>query len=113
MNRERIDYVELPVKDAASSRDFFARAFGWNFTDFAPTYSATTDGDVDIGLQSDSGDQADAPLAIVRSVDLDASLDSVKRAGGEITRDIFAFPGGRRFHFREPGGNELAVWSDR
>ena len=112
MKRDRIDYVELPVSDTAASRDFFASAFGWDFTDFAPTYSATTGGDVDLGLQADGGERTGAPLAIVRSSDLEASLEAVRRAGGEVTRPIFDFPGGRRFHFREPGGNELAVWSE-
>ena len=112
MTRDRIGYVELPVSDTAASRDFFARAFGWSFADFAPTYSATTNGDVDVGLQADSSERTRAPLAIVKSSDLEASLGAVERAGGEITRPIFAFPGGRRFHFREPGGNELAVWSE-
>jgi predicted enzyme related to lactoylglutathione lyase len=106
----RISYVELPVKNVAGVRDFYAKAFGWGFTDFGPDYSATTGGDVDVGLNG-SKDQAIAHLLpIVEVQDLEAALDSVTAAGGEVTVPIFAFPGGRRFHFRDPDGNELGVF---
>ena len=106
----RLDYVELSVADSAASAAFFAAAFGWTLTAFGPSYSATTTGDVDVGLQADPAEASPAPLAIVRVADLEAALTAVTAAGGTITRDIFAFPGGRRFHFREPGGCELGVW---
>ena len=106
----RISYVELPVKRVGEARDFYAEAFGWAFTDFGPDYSATTGGDVDVGLNG-SDDQAIAQLLpIVEVQDLEAALDSVVAAGGEVTVAIFAFPGGRRFHFRDPAGNELGVF---
>ena len=104
----RIDYVELPVADCAASKSFFEAAFGWSLTDFGPAYAATTTGDVDIGL--DATPTQAAPLAVIRVDDLEGARDDVVAAGGTITYDIFAFPGGRRFHFREPSGNELAVW---
>lgn len=110
----RLDYVELPVADAKASRAFFEAAFGWALTPFGPTYAATMNGgaggDVDVGLQADLTEATAAPLAIIRVDDLEAARDAVVGAGGTITHDIFAFPGGRRFHFREPGGSELGVW---
>ena len=110
MAKARIDYVELPVTDLAASRAFFEAAFGWSLTSFGPTYAATTTGDVDLGLDSTPGDAVSAPLAVIRVDDLEAAYNDVVGAGGILTRDIFTFPGGRRFHFREPGGSELAVW---
>ncbi|TGX56144.1 VOC family protein [Sphingomonas gei] len=105
----RISYVELPVTQIGETRDFYAQAFGWAFTDFGPDYSATTGGDVDVGLNA-SDDQAIAQLLpIVEVQDLEAALERVVAAGGEVTVPIFAFPGGRRFHFRDPAGNELGV----
>ena len=110
----RIDYVELPSSTAHElTRAFYARAFGWDFTAYGPTYSATTNGITDLGLQGDRSDGISAPLPVVRVDDLEAALAAVSEAGGVIARPIFEFPGGRRFHFIEPGGNELAVWSER
>jgi hypothetical protein len=79
-------------------------------TEFAPTYAATTSGDTDIGLDADAADKPKAPLPVIQVPDLEAALAAVERAGGSVIRPIYAFPGGRRFHFRDPGGNELAVW---
>jgi uncharacterized protein len=110
MATARLDYVEFPVTDCAVSKTFFEAAFGWTFTEYGPTYASTTTGDVDIGLDGTPGEAVAAPLAVIRVDDLEAALSDVKTAGGTVTRDIFAFPGGRRFHFREPGGCELAVW---
>jgi predicted enzyme related to lactoylglutathione lyase len=110
----RIDYVELPSATAHElTRAFYARAFGWAFTDYGPDYSATTTGDVDVGLNGQAGDALAAPLPVIRVDDLEAAFDSVTRAGGTIAKPIFAFPGGRRFHFIDPAGSELAVWSDQ
>ncbi|MBN8810835.1 MULTISPECIES: VOC family protein [unclassified Sphingomonas] len=106
----RISYLELPAKDVAGTRDFYARAFDWQFTDFAPHYAATTTGDTDLGING-SGDQPiPLLLPIVEVKDLEAAFESVTGAGGEITVPIFAFPGGRRFHFRDPAGSELGVF---
>lgn len=107
----RLDYVELPVADAEISARFFEAAFGWTLARFGPSYAATTTGDVDLGLHGDASDASAAPLAIVNVSDLDAALAAVIAAGGEVTRAPFDFPGGRRFHFREPGGCELAAWT--
>ena len=106
----RLDYVELPGTDIAATRSFYESAFGWSMTQFAPTYAATTTGDTDIGIQSSVPDKPAAPLPVIQVNDLEASLASVEAAGGQILKPITAFPGGRRFHFRDPSGNELAVW---
>jgi predicted enzyme related to lactoylglutathione lyase len=107
----RIDYVELPSITAHElTRAFYSKAFGWTFTDYGPDYSATTTGDVDVGLNGQSDEALSAPLPVVRVEDLDAAFDSVSKAGGVIARPIFAFPGGRRFHFIDPSGSEVAVW---
>jgi uncharacterized protein len=106
----RISYVELPVPQVAATRDFYAGAFGWAFTDFGPDYAATTDGDVDLGLNGGGEGAAPAPLPLVETDDLEAALDRVVAAGGSIVQPIFAYPGGRRFHFADPAGNVLGVF---
>ena len=114
MAEARIDYVELPSATAHElTRAFYAKAFGWELTDYGPSYSATTNGTTDVGLQGDPADTLSAPLPVVRVDDLEAAFDSVAKAGGVIAKAIFSFPGGRRFQFVDPGGNELAVWSER
>jgi uncharacterized protein len=111
MPAPRIDYVELPSATAHElTRAFYAKAFGWAFTEYGPDYAATTTGDVDVGLNGQPDEALSAPLPVVRVDDLEAVLDAVTKAGGIIARPIFAFPGGRRFHFIDPGGSELAVW---
>ena len=107
----RIDYVELPSATAHElTRAFYAKAFGWTFTDYGPDYSATTSGDVDIGLNGQPQEALAAPLPVIRVDDLEAAFEAVMKSGGVIARPIFAFPGGRRFHFIDPSGSELAVW---
>ncbi|HEX8573797.1 MAG TPA: VOC family protein [Allosphingosinicella sp.] len=105
----RFNYVELPVGDLASAKGFYEAAFGWSLTGFGPTYAATLTGDTDIGLQADPAEASGAPLPVIDVPDLEAALASVEAAGGRIVRPIFAFPGGRRFHFLDPSGNELAA----
>ena len=112
MAEARIDYVELPSATAHElTRAFYAKAFGWTFTDYGPTYAATTNGTTDLGLQGDPSDALSSPLPVVRVDDLDAAFDAATEAGGIVAKAIFAFPGGRRFHFIDPSGSELAVWS--
>ncbi len=113
MSSARIDYVELPSATAHElTRAFYAKAFGWDFANYGPTYSATTNGMTDIGLQGDPAEALAAPLPVVRVEDLEAAFDSVIKAGGIVARSIFSFPGGRRIHFIDPSGSELAVWSE-
>ena len=107
--KARPGFIELPVDDIVVARDFYRRAFGWSLTDFGPTYACTTTGDVDIGLQGDPAEATTAPLAVISVDDLDVALAQVTAAGATIVRPTFSFPGGRRFQFRDPAGNELAV----
>jgi predicted enzyme related to lactoylglutathione lyase len=109
----RIDYVELPSATSHElTRSFYAKAFGWEFTNYGPDYSATTNGIADVGLQGSPQEALATPLPVVRVDKLEQAFDSVVAAGGTIARPIFTFPGGRRFHFVDPSGSELAVWSD-
>ncbi len=105
----RINFVELPSKNFAESKQFYADAFGVALTGFGPTYACTLTGDVDLGLQGDPTEATAAPLPVIDTLDIEASLAAVIKAGGVITRPVFSFPGGRRFQFRDPSGNELAV----
>lgn len=110
MTPPRPDFLELPVADIGRSRDFYSAAFGWTLTGFGPTYACTTTGDVDVGLQADPPERSRAPLIVIRVRDLEAALMQVEAAGGAVTKPIFAYPGGSRFHFSDPDGNELAVY---
>lgn len=105
----RLNYVELPVRDIATASAFYEAAFGWSLTPFGPSYAATLTGDTDIGLQGDADEATRAPLPVVEVDALEATLAAVEAAGATIVRPIFAFPGGRRFHFLDPGGNEVAA----
>jgi predicted enzyme related to lactoylglutathione lyase len=112
MSDARIDYVELPSATAHElTRAFYSKAFGWTFSDYGPDYAATTNGVTDLGLQGDRSEALSAPLPVIRVDDLDDAFKQVADAGGVIAKPIFAFPGGRRFHFIDPSGSELAVWS--
>ena len=111
MGAARIDYVELPSATAHElTRGFYRQAFGWDFTDFGADYSATTSGDVNVGLNGQPEEALSAPLPVVRVDDLEAAFEAVGKAGGVIAKPIFSFPGGRRFHFIDPSGSELALW---
>ncbi len=105
----RLNYVELPAADVGASRAFYEQAFGWSMTAFGPSYAATVTGDTDVGLQGDPAEATRAPLPVIGVEDLEAALAAVEGAGGRIVRPIFAFPGGRRFHFLDPAGTEVAA----
>jgi predicted enzyme related to lactoylglutathione lyase len=106
----KIDYVELPGGDLIPTKRFYEAAFCWTFTDYGPSYAAFEQG-VDGGFDADAtGTQQ--PLVVLYARDLEAMAAKVQAAGGAIVKPIFNFPGGRRFHFRDPSGNELAVWSE-
>lgn len=108
----RIDYIELPGGELVSTKRFYADAFGWRFQDFGPTYAAFEDAGVDGGFQGDAAQAPAQPLVILYTDDLEGAADKVVAVGGAISTPIFSFPSGRRFHFRDPAGNELAVWSE-
>lgn len=115
-DHEKIDYVEFPAVDLEKTKEFFGRAFGWTFEDYGPTYTAFADQGLDGGFyQSELHSQADkgGALIVFYSEDIDVTLQKVTAAGGKINKPIFSFPGGRRFHFTEPSGNEFGVWSDK
>lgn len=105
----RICFVELPLGAIEPAKTFYAKAFALEMTDFGPTYACTMSGDVDLGLQADAQEASRAPLPVIQVDSLEATEALVREAGGTITKAIFGFPGGRRFHFRDPGGNELAA----
>lgn len=112
---EKINYVELPTKHLSATKEFFTQAFGWSFQDFGPEYSAFSNQGIDGGFyKSDlsSSTSNGAALIVFYSNDLEETQDKVINANGIIVKKIFPFPGGRRFHFAEPSGNEFAVWSD-
>ncbi len=108
--KPRINYLELPSRDVARSRGFYQRAFDWQFTAFGPTYAATTSDDTDLGIDGDTAQHSAAPLPVIEVGDLETVCEAVEQAGGTITKAIFAFPGGRRFHFTDPDGHKLGVW---
>lgn len=107
----KLDYLEMPGGDLGTTKAFYAQAFGWTFQDYGPTYAAFDEG-LDGGFDADATEAAKAPLPVLYAHDLEAMADKVTTAGGTVTRAIYPFPGGRRFHFRDPAGNELAVWSE-
>lgn len=109
---DAIDYIEFPSTDRAASSGFFAQAFGWGATSYGPDYDAIEGAGIDGGVDQ-AADRVAATMAIIRTEDIDDAEKRVIAAGGVITKAQFDFPGGRRFHFREPGGNELAVWIAR
>ena len=107
MNRP--NFIELPTSDLAKSQAFFEQVFGMGMTKFGPTYACTLTGDVDIGLQADQSEVTKAPLPVIAVSNLESTLAAVTATGAAITKPIFSFPGGRRFHFLDPSGNELAA----
>ncbi|NMO23107.1 VOC family protein [Pyxidicoccus fallax] len=109
----RIDYIELPTTDLAASKHFYGAAFGWSFTDYGPRYTSFEDGRLSGGFTTETKPATGGgPLVILFAADLEAAQAKVEAAGGRIVRPLFSFPGGRRFHFADPSGNVLAVWSD-
>lgn len=111
----KIDYVEFAAADLVGTKAFFTEVFGWRFTDYGPGYAAFSGSGLEGGfylaaLRSRQGEGG--ALIVLYSDDLEGALEAVRSGGGEICKDIFSFPGGRRFHFLEPSGNELAVWTE-
>ena len=116
MAHHSIDYVEIPSRDLDATKRFFADVFGLAFKDYGADYASFSGGGVDGGFfRSPAVSQTDlgGALIVFHSDDLEATLAAVEAAGGKLTKPIFSFPGGRRFHFSEPSGNEFAVWSDK
>ena len=106
----KLDYLEMSASGGTidSTKAFYASAFGWSFTDYGAAYSAFDEG-LEGGFQAEA---AGPPLPVLYSADLETTLAAVEAAGGRIVKPVFSFPGGRRFHFADPAGNELAVWGE-
>jgi predicted enzyme related to lactoylglutathione lyase len=107
----KIAYLELPANDMPATQSFYGTLFGWTFQNWGPTYATVHGSGLESGIHADPTDhtRSRAPLAIIESHDLEATEQAVRTAGGKITLPIFNYPGGRRFHFTDPSGNELAV----
>ena len=108
----RIDYIEIRVTDPAHARDFFAALFGWEFQDWGPDYLSFTDGQLEGGLRRATAPApASGVLLVFYSENLERDVVRIKELGGAISQEAYDFPGGRRFHFTDPGGNEYAMWT--
>jgi uncharacterized protein len=105
----RPNFIELPTHDLSASQAFFEGVFGMSMTNFSSSYACTLTGDVDIGLQADPQESTQAPLPVIKVENLEMVFAAVTASGVPITKPIFSFPGGRRFQFRDPSGNELAA----
>jgi predicted enzyme related to lactoylglutathione lyase len=113
MKDHTINYIEFTAPDLEKIKAFYTKVFKWKFTDYGPEYSAFNDGFIDGGFEKGEVKNTGQPLVILYSSNLEDTQKAVAAAGGKIVRGIFSFPGGRRFHFTDPSGNELAVWSDK
>ncbi|MCK5189831.1 MAG: VOC family protein, partial [Methylococcales bacterium] len=114
-NHEKINYVEFPSKDIEVTKEFFTSVFGWSFVDYGPEYAAFSNAGIDGGFfKSDltSSSEKGGALIVFYSKELEKTQSKIEDAGGSLLKPIYPFPGGRRFHFTDPGGNEYAVWSD-
>lgn len=109
---KRIDYVEFCATDLAAVKKFYGGVFGWEFQDWGDEYCSFNDGGTRGGFQKVEKMNPGGPLVVLYAVDLEAVKEAVLAAGATLAVDMFEFPGGRRFHFRDPAGNELAVWTD-
>lgn len=113
-----VDYVEFAAREVSAAQEFYVAVFGWTFTDYGPDYVSFHDGRLNGGFFTAPADWqpapsgGGAPLVVLYVVDLTGAEQRVVAAGGRIVRPVFEFPGGRRFHFTDPSGNELAVWSE-
>lgn len=108
-----INYVEFKAKDLESIKDFYTKAFGWTFTDYGPDYTSFSESGLAGGFEKTENDIVNGALIVLYHADLDLIKNNIIESNGKISKDIFSFPGGRRFHFKDPDGNELAVWSDK
>jgi len=112
---EKINYVEFPSKDLQATKAFFASVFGWSFVDYGAEYTAFSNEGIDGGFYQSNLTATTADggaLVVFYSKDLENTQQKIEDAGGSIIKPVFPFPGGRRFHFTDPNGNEYAAWSD-
>jgi uncharacterized protein len=109
----RIDYIEFPATDLDATKRFYQDVFGWVFTDYGPDYTSFADGRIAGGFTKEMQVRPLGPLVVIYAEDLAATQSKIKAAQGIIVKPTFEFPGGKRFHFTDPNGNELSVWSDK
>lgn len=109
----RIDYIEFAITNIDEAKKFYGDVFGWEFVDYGPDYVSFNDGRLDGGFRKETTIVKGGPLVVFYSTHLESIQDKIITACGKIVKEIFEFPGGRRFHFTDPSGNELAVWSDK
>ena len=109
----RVDYIEFPATDLAATKKFYTAAFGWVFADWGPDYVSFEDGRTSGGFAAVPSISGNGVIVILYAKDLAKAEAAVVKNGGKITKPPFEFPGGRRFHFSDPNGNELAVWSEK
>ena len=112
----RINYLEIPASNFDATQSFYEKAFSWSFTDYGPEYRAFSDGRLDGGFylsDKQSSTENGATLVVLYTTSIEKTIERIKESGGSIVKETFDFPGGRRCHFADPNGNELAVWSDR
>ncbi|MEP0005755.1 MAG: VOC family protein [Balneola sp.] len=112
MNNVHINYIEFKALDLEAVKTFYNRAFGWEFTDFGPAYTAFSGSGVEGGFEKTEGEIVNGVLVVLHHKDLESIQTKVEKAGGRISVPIFSFPGGRRFQFLDPSGNELAIWTE-
>ena len=112
-NNLRVDYVEFPATSIADTQKFYSSVFGWKFEDYGPDYTAFHDGRLSGGFFRSEEAAPAGVLVVIYATDLEAVEKKIQTSGGRIVKSTFSFPGGRRFHFTDPSGNQLAVWSDR
>jgi predicted enzyme related to lactoylglutathione lyase len=112
-NDLRIDYIEFPVSDINKTKAFYATIFGWKFEDYGEHYTSFHDGRLGGGFYTSPEVKKGGPLVVIYTTDIAGMLTKVAAAGSKIVKPIFEFPGGRRFHFVDPSGHELAIWTDK
>jgi len=113
MTNNRIDYIEFKARDLDQIKTFYKTCFDWNFTDYGPDYTSFSDGRLNGGFERTEDPIAKGVLVVLYHQDLERVSKKIIDSGGQISKEIFAFPGGKRFHFLDPSGNELAVWSEK
>lgn len=112
MGHTLINYIEFKAHDLVRTKQFYAAAFGWSFTDYGPTYVAFSNSGLEGGFAQTDQEIVNGALIVLYHENLEEIKEKIVQLGGMLTKDIFSFPGGRRFHFKDPSGNELAIWSE-
>ncbi|MBU3822643.1 VOC family protein [Flavobacteriaceae bacterium XHP0103] len=113
MKNTLINYVEFKATDLEKTKTFYTKCFNWKFTDYSPTYIGFSESGLEGGFEKTDAKITNGALVVLYHSNLIEIKSTIENAGGIITKDIFSFPGGSRFHFKDPSGNELAVWSDK